>query len=29
MHNNNLIIVSPKTHQTILDPAYHFGKKGL
>ncbi|MGE6536498.1 T7SS effector LXG polymorphic toxin [Bacillus luti] len=26
---DNLIIVSPKTHQTILDPAYHFGKKGL
>ncbi|HHL3301005.1 TPA: HNH endonuclease [Bacillus cereus] len=26
---DNLIIVSPKTHQTILDPTYHFGKKGL
>lgn len=26
---DNLIIVSPKTHQTTLDPAYHFGKKGL
>ncbi|PES55664.1 WXG100 family type VII secretion target [Bacillus thuringiensis] len=26
---DNLIIVSPKIHQTILDPSYHFGKKGL
>ncbi|PCN42175.1 colicin [Brevibacillus laterosporus] len=25
---DNLIIVSPKVHQTILDRAYHFGKKG-
>ncbi|MCU5087370.1 hypothetical protein OCA23_29315 [Bacillus cereus] len=25
---DNLIIVSPKMHQLILDPAYHFGKKG-
>lgn len=25
---DNLIIVSPKMHQTILDPKYHFGKKG-
>ncbi|MED2737596.1 hypothetical protein [Bacillus toyonensis] len=25
---DNLIIVSPKMHQQILDPAYHFGKKG-
>ena len=26
---DNLIIVSPKIHQTILDPSYHFWKKGL
>lgn len=26
---DNIIIVSPKIHQTILDPSYHFGKKGL
>ncbi|AJE77720.1 MULTISPECIES: T7SS effector LXG polymorphic toxin [Bacillus] len=25
---DNLIITSPKMHQEILDPAYHFGKKG-
>ncbi|WP_088362926.1 hypothetical protein [Bacillus cereus] len=25
---DNLLIVSPKMHQQILDPAYHFGKKG-
>ncbi|WP_227414958.1 HNH endonuclease [Bacillus thuringiensis] len=25
----NLIIVSPKMHQNVLDPAYHFGNKGL
>ncbi|MGN4433550.1 WXG100 family type VII secretion target [Bacillus cereus group sp. MYBK69-1] len=25
---DNLIITSPKMHQNILDPAYHFGKKG-
>nr|WP_277716823.1 HNH endonuclease [Priestia flexa]WEZ07876.1 HNH endonuclease [Priestia flexa] len=25
---DNLIITSPKMHQSILDPAYHFGKKG-
>lgn len=25
---DNLIIVSPKMHQNILDPKYHFGKKG-
>ncbi|TBX38930.1 WXG100 family type VII secretion target [Bacillus thuringiensis] len=26
---DNLIIVSPKMHQNVLDPAYHFGNKGL
>lgn len=26
---DNLIIVSPKMHQNILDPSYHFGNKGL
>ncbi|MED1124945.1 T7SS effector LXG polymorphic toxin [Bacillus atrophaeus] len=25
---DNLIVTSPKMHQEILDPAYHFGKKG-
>lgn len=25
---DNLMITSPKMHQDILDPAYHFGKKG-
>ncbi|BDG45874.1 pre-toxin TG domain-containing protein [Parageobacillus sp. KH3-4] len=25
---DNLIITSPRMHQIILDPAYHFGKKG-
>ena len=25
---DNLIIVSPKMHKVILDPKYHFGKKG-
>ncbi|MGM9934905.1 RHS repeat-associated core domain-containing protein [uncultured Clostridium sp.] len=25
---DNLIIVSPKMHKIILDPKYHFGKKG-
>ncbi|PEA90532.1 colicin [Bacillus thuringiensis] len=25
---DNLIIVSPKMHQNILDRSYHFGKKG-
>ncbi|PEP75172.1 colicin [Bacillus wiedmannii] len=25
----NLMIVSPKIHQNVLDPAYHFGNKGL
>ncbi|HEB2441875.1 hypothetical protein CN335_08340 [Bacillus thuringiensis] len=26
---DNLIIVSPKMHQNVLDPAYHFWNKGL
>lgn len=26
---DNLIVTSPKMHQEILDPAYHFGEKGL
>ncbi|PGQ47100.1 MULTISPECIES: WXG100 family type VII secretion target [Bacillus cereus group] len=26
---DNLIIVSPKMHQNVLDPTYHFGNKGL
>lgn len=25
---DNLLVVSPKMHQQILDPKYHFGKKG-
>ena len=25
---DNLVIVSPKMNQTILDTSYHFGKKG-
>jgi hypothetical protein len=25
---DNLIITSPRMHQIILAPAYHFGKKG-
>ncbi|MEK4670954.1 colicin [Niallia sp. FSL R7-0271] len=25
---DNLMITSPRMHQVILDPAYHFGKKG-
>ncbi|MDI2587284.1 hypothetical protein OR571_09260 [Psychrobacillus sp. NEAU-3TGS] len=25
---DNIMITSPKMHQDILDPAYHFGKKG-
>ncbi|MBU5267103.1 colicin [Virgibacillus proomii] len=26
---DNLMITSPKMYQNILDPAYHFGKKGI
>jgi hypothetical protein len=25
---DNIIVTSPRMHQNILDPAYHFGKKG-